>query len=172
FAVPGYTLCPENRISGITREIATAIEFVASRVRGPLAISGHSAGGHLAARMACVNAPLPQPVRNRIRSVLSISGIHDLRPLMRTRMNQTLQLDVFEAEIESPALLIPVQGMRIGCWVGADERPEFLRQNALLANIWTGLAADTSASEVAGRNHFTVLGELSRPDSPMTRWWL
>ncbi len=171
-AVPGYTLCPEIRISGITREITRAVEFAADRVAGPLAIAGHSAGGHLAARMACVNAPLRQEVRSRIRSVLSISGVHDLRPLMRTRMNQTLNLDVFESEIESPALLIPVAGIRMACWAGKQERPEFLRQNALLANIWTGLGADISAHEAEGRNHFTIVADLADPDSAMTGRWL
>src|SRR5690554_6665456 len=32
FAVPGYTLCPEIRISGITREIVSAVELVAGKV--------------------------------------------------------------------------------------------------------------------------------------------
>lgn len=169
FAVPGYTLCPEARIGEITREIAAAVEFLGRQVEGPVAISGHSAGGHLAARMACTNATIAQDLRGRISRVLSISGVHDLRPLLRTQMNSTLQLDQFEAEIESPALLRPVEGIRVSCWVGADERPEFVRQNALLANIWTGLGADTSTEIVSGRHHFDVIAALCDPDSEMTR---
>src|SRR5690606_20337566 len=76
------------------------------------------------------------------------------------------------SEIESPALLIPVAGIRMACWAGKQERPEFLRQNALLANIWTGLGADISAHEAEGRNHFTIVADLADPDSAMTGRWL
>ena len=46
-AIPSYTLAPRLRIHEITREIASAIEFVAGIVAGPLRLIGHSAGGHL-----------------------------------------------------------------------------------------------------------------------------
>src|SRR5260370_28178142 len=45
-AMPSYSLCPDARISDITREIAAAIEFVAREVQGKIALCGHSAGGH------------------------------------------------------------------------------------------------------------------------------
>jgi arylformamidase len=51
-AIPGYTLAPVARLSEITAEIARAAWFVATRVPGKMVIAGHSAGGHLAARMA------------------------------------------------------------------------------------------------------------------------
>ena len=51
-AMPSYDLCPEVRIADITRQIARAICVMAARTDGPLALVGHSAGGHLVARMA------------------------------------------------------------------------------------------------------------------------
>ncbi len=51
-AMPSYTLCPEIRIAGIVREIGAAIGKAAAMVDGPLMLTGHSAGGHLASRMA------------------------------------------------------------------------------------------------------------------------
>jgi hypothetical protein len=117
--------------------------------------------------MACTDAHLSRDMRKRLQKVMSISGIHDLRPLLRTELNRTLQLDQIEAEVESPALLRPLEGVRLSCWVGAEERPEFLRQNALLANIWTGLGADTSAHVVAGRHHFNIIDGLANPRSDM-----
>jgi len=74
-------------------------------------------------------------VASRIRHVVSISGVHDLRPILRTGMNATLAIDEAEAQAESPALLRPKDNARITCWVGGGERAEFLRQSALLANI-------------------------------------
>jgi arylformamidase len=84
-------------------------------------------------------------------------------------LNGTLHIDESEALAESPALLRPVDGARITCWVGGGERAEFLRQNALLANIWTGLGATTSAVVEPDRHHFNVIDGLADPDHPLTR---
>ena len=54
------------------------------------------------------------------------------------------------------------------CWAGADERPEFRRQNALLANIWTGFGVATSALEEPDRHHFNIIDGLCEPGSKLT----
>ena len=168
-AMPSYTLCPETRISGIVGEAAAAIEKAAAMVDGPLMLTGHSAGGHLASRMVTTASPLASDVARRIRQVVSISGLHDLRPLMFTALNEILNIDEREASTESPALLRPMQGARITCWVGGGERSEFLRQSALLANIWTGLGAATDSVVEPDRHHFNVVDGLADPDHPLTR---
>jgi acetyl esterase/lipase len=163
-----YTLAPEARIAGITAEIAAAVAVAADAVAGPIHLTGHSAGGHLVARMGCAGV-LPEALGARIAHVLSVSGVHDLRPLLRTAMNETLRLDPAEAATESPALLTPRAGLRITCAVGSDERPEFLRQNDLLANVWWGLGADTRAVHLPGLHHFDVIDGLATPDGALTR---
>ena len=168
-AMPSYTLCPDIRIGGIVREIGSAVEAAAGMVAGPIRLTGHSAGGHLVSRMICANSPLPDAVRSRIANTVSISGVHDLRPMMATAMNETLKIDRAEAEGESPALLEPMAGARIACWVGAAERSEFVRQNALLANAWTGLGAETLTVEELDRHHFNVIDGLADPDHALTR---
>jgi acetyl esterase/lipase len=166
-AMPGYTLCPQVRISDITRQIAAAIAAAARELGGPIRLAGHSAGGHLVTRMLCQDAPLPESVAARIASVVSISGVHDLRPLIHTAMNADLRLDRTEATTESPALLEPRPGVPLTCWVGAAERPEFRRQNALLANIWTGFGVSTRVVEEPERHHFNVIDGLCEPKSPL-----
>ncbi len=166
--LPSYTLAPDARIAEITADIGDAIACAAARVAGPIRLAGHSAGGHLVSRMVCTDSPLPEPVQQRVAHVLSISGVHDLRPLLRTAMNATLRMDAEEARSESPALLVPRTGTRLTAWVGADERPEFLRQNDLLANIWTGLGADTWTVHDVGRHHFDVIAGLEQPASALT----
>jgi acetyl esterase/lipase len=168
-ALPSYTLAPDARLTDMTGEIARALSAAAERVDGPVSLAGHSAGGHLVTRMLCRNAPLGKTLRARIRQVVSISGLHDLRPLMKLEMNQVLRLDDAEAVMESPALQYPVEGARLTCWVGADERPEFLRQNDLLANIWTGLGAETKAVRVPAKHHFNVIADLEDRDSALTQ---
>jgi len=168
-AMPSYTLCPESRIGGITREVGAAITAAAARIDGPIFITGHSAGGHLAARMVSASSPLLSEVAARVAHTVPISALADLRPLMHTEMNDTLHIDDGEAAAESPALLAPLSGACVTCWVGADERPEFRRQSALLANIWTGLGAATALVEEPGRHHFNVIDGLEDPDHPLTR---
>jgi arylformamidase len=168
-AMPSYTLCPEVRISEITTQVARVISAVAERVAGPVALAGHSAGGHLVSRMGCADSPLPAAVRRRIQHIVSISGLHDLRPLLKTSMNKTLRMDEAEAARESPALLLPMPGANVTCWVGGKERPEFIRQNALLANIWTGLGARMAEHVADGRHHFDVIEDLANPRSDLIR---
>ena len=163
-----YTLAPEARIAAITAEIAAALAVAAEAVAGPIHLTGHSAGGHLVARMGCAGV-LPEALGARIAHVLSVSGVHDLRPLLRTAMNETLRLDAAEAAAESPALLTPRAGLRITCAVGGDERPEFLRQTDLLANVWWGLGAETRAVHLPGLHHFDVIDGLAVPDGVLTR---
>lgn len=168
-AMPSYTLCPDIRVGGIVREVGAAIEAAAGMIGGAIRLTGHSAGGHLVSRMICTSSPLPESVRNRIVNTVSISGVHDLRPMMATAMNETLKIDHAEARAESPALLEPMAGARIACWVGAAERSEFVRQNALLANAWTGLGATTLVVEEPDRHHFNVIDGLADPAHPLTQ---
>jgi len=166
-AMPGYTLCPQTRIAHITRQVGAAIAAAARQLGGPIRLIGHSAGGHLVSRMMCRDAPLPGAVTDRLAAVVSLSGVHDLRPLLRTAINDDLHLDLAEADAESPALLLPREEVPLTCWVGAEERPEFVRQNALLANIWTGCGVKTRLVEEPGKHHFDVVEGLTRPDSPL-----
>lgn len=167
-AMVSYTLAPQARVAEITQEVVRAVCAAAKKVKGPIRLAGHSAGGHLVTRMMCEGV-LPEDVAARVAHVLSISGVHDLRPLLRTKMNETLHLTQSEALSESPALLVPHRDTRLTCVVGVDERPEFLRQNELLANIWRGLGADTRAIELPGENHFTIIAGLEDRDGPLTR---
>lgn len=168
-ALPSYPLAPGARIAEITAAATAAITAAAALVPGPLRLAGHSAGGHLVARMACAPSPLPAAVAARLEHVLSISGLHDLRPLLATRMNATLGLTLAEARAESPALCEPLPGTRLTAWVGADERPEFRRQSALIANAWAGFDTDIRLVEAPGRHHFDVIAELALPGSALTR---
>ncbi|MFC0199944.1 alpha/beta hydrolase [Paracoccus rhizosphaerae] len=167
-AMPAYTLAPQARIAAMTAEVAGAVADAAARVPGPIALTGHSAGGHLATRMVCAGV-LPDDVAARVTACVPISPLADLRPLMRTAMNDTLHLDASEAWAESPALQEPRPGIPVTTWVGGMERPEFIRQARLLADIWAGLGAETECVVDPGLHHFNVIDALARPDSPLMR---
>lgn len=168
-AMPSYTLCPDASLTEISREIAAATECAAAEVEGPVILSGHSAGGHLALRMICEDTPLAPSCLARLVRVVSISGLHDLRPLMATKMNEILRIDPDLARRESPLLLSPVRDVPCVVWVGGSERPEFVRQSRILADVWTGLGVDIACVEEPGRHHFDVIDGLTSPEHPLTR---
>jgi len=169
-SVPSYVLTPEARIAEITQHIARAVDVAAQMVPGPIYLAGHSAGGHLVSRLGCRDVGLNCAAR--LSHILSISGVHDMRPLLHTAMRKDLRLDLAEATAESPALNTPRTAMRLTTWVGQNERPEFIRQSELLANVWAGLGADTACVIEPNRHHFDVIDGLCNPHSPMVQSWL
>lgn len=160
-AMPSYDLCPDARIGAITGQIERAVGAVAAAVPGPLRLTGHSAGGHLVARMAC--ADLDPVWRGRVARVVPISPLSDLGPLRDTTMNDKLRIDAAEAAAESPRLLRPA-GLPVTVWVGANERPAFRDQARWLSEAWR-----CDLVEDPERHHFDVIEGLARPDSPLTR---
>jgi acetyl esterase/lipase len=167
--LPSYDLAPAVSISEITRQMGAAISKAASMVSGPIRLAGHSAGGHLVTRMICQDSPLAPSVLKRIDRVVSISGLHDMRPLLNTKMNDDFQMTEDEAVAESPALNQPIANVELVCWVGAEERPEFIRQSVLLANIWAGCGIQTSIHQAKDQHHFNVIDGLVDPQSALSR---
>lgn len=161
-AMPSYPLCPEVRIAEITQAFAAALPVMAALVDGPIRLAGHSAGGHLVARMAAPGM-LPAAVAARLARIVPISPVADLAPLMQTSMNETLGIDAAEAAAESP-LHQPAPGVPVTVWVGAAELPAFLDQAERLADAW---GADRHAAE--GRHHFDVIEPLAEPGGDLTR---
>lgn len=152
-AMPSYTLAPEARISRITQEVAQAVVFAAERVAGPVVVTGHSAGGHLAARMGTLGLA-------RLARVVPISPVAELSPLMATAMQADLRLTEAECAAESPARLKRLCDAHV--WVGAQERPAFLWQARLLSEEW---ACPWTADP--GRHHFDVIDALADPASAL-----
>ncbi|MEX0300056.1 MAG: alpha/beta hydrolase [Kordiimonas sp.] len=167
--MPSYDLCPNIRIAGITKQIGAAINKAAAMIGGPIHITGHSAGGHLAVRMGCTNTPLKAEVLNRIGNIVGISGLYDLNPLMLTSMNKDLKIDEAEAASESPVLLVPHTNITFTSWVGAIERPEFLRQSKLLQTAWKKHDVSVEYTEASDRHHFDVIAPLADANSALTQ---
>ncbi|MEP3427796.1 MAG: alpha/beta hydrolase [Roseibium sp.] len=162
--LPSYDLAPEVKISEITRQITQAVIKAAQRVTGPIRLTGHSAGGHLVSRMICEDTSLPPEVLDRIEKIVSISGLHDMRPLRNTKMNEAFLLSEEDAVSESAALMRPVRDVPVTAWVGGDERPEFIRQSQLLADAWPNAEFYVDA----GKHHFDVVEGLAEPGSAIT----
>ena len=84
-AVAGYDLCPQVTIAQIVDQIRTACLFLWRRFGQRLMVYGHSAGGHLAACMVATDWKRldPKAPRDLVPAGHSVSGLFDLKPLVR-----------------------------------------------------------------------------------------
>lgn len=162
-AIPSYAVVPNTRISNIAPKISQALELAASKVLGPIAICGHSAGGHLVARLLCQNIDLSSDVTARLTHCMPISPVSDLRPLVSAKGFADLALDEREAANESPVLNKDIRDVETTVWVGAEERPAFLDQARWLAQAW----GNAELHIAPGRHHFDVIQDLEDSNSPM-----
>ncbi len=166
-AVISYPLAPSAPISEITNSVQKAVTAIGAAFDGSLRLIGHSAGGHLVTRMACKGV-LYTEIKQRIERIVSVGGLYDLRPLLNTKLNDELRLSLDTAASESPALLDPAS-IPLTVWVGANDRPEFIRQNRVITESWTGKGADLSSTYDPGHDHFTVIDQLRDPKSDLTQ---
>ncbi|TRD20605.1 alpha/beta hydrolase [Palleronia caenipelagi] len=164
-AMPSYTLAPQITLTTMAERLAAAVEMLAGEVPDvPIRLVGHSAGGHMVARLIAEGSALPDVVLARITHVMSISPISDLTPLLGLALNDDLRLTPEEAQAESPLFLNKRSKTLVSVWVGADELPAFVDQARWLAGAW-----DAPLHEVAGRHHFDIIDALRDAESDMVR---
>lgn len=167
-AVVGYDLCPIVTIGDIIEQIRRACVFLWQRFGRRLLVTGHSAGGQLAAAMVATDwqALYPKAPADLVPAGWAMSGVFDLTPLISVNMNQDLKLDAAEARRLSP-LFWPVPPARtFDAAVGDLETDEFKRQSRAMAETWRKAGAATRYTEFPG-NHFTVIEALADPQSAM-----
>jgi arylformamidase len=168
-AIPGYDLCPQVSIENIIQQMRMAARALAPLSRR-LVVSGHSAGGHLAACLMAtdwrsIDAALPKDL---IKAAYAISGLFDLRPLVETSINNALGLDQATARRASPLFWPPPSRGSLDAVVGGTESAEYFRQSRMIVDAWGRAGIETSFAEAPGANHFTAIAPLADPASPMT----
>jgi arylformamidase len=167
-AIPSYDLCPDVTVDHIILQMRMASRELA-RLGQPLVISGHSAGGHLAACMLATDwlafdASLPVDL---VTAAYAISGLFDLGPLVETSINKALRLNQAAARAASPLFWnVPVGGS-LDAVVGGNESAEYFRQSRTIVERWGAAGIATRFGTVAAANHFTAIAPLADPDAPM-----
>jgi len=158
-AVPSYDLCPDVRIGDIVEQMRVACAVLHREAGAPIIVSGHSAGGHLAACLLATEAHAP--------AAYAISGLFELAPLIPTSINDKVGLDEAEAEALSPLFWPAPEGKTLDAVVGGEESSEFLRQSAAIVRAWGEQGVQTRYEEIASANHFTIIAPLADPASDM-----
>ena len=168
-AVPTYDLCPQVSVAEIIEQMRSAMRALAG-LSGRLIISGHSAGGHLAACMLATDwkaydASLPSDL---VRAAYTISGLFDLEPLVPTSINKALRLDEASARAASPLFWQPPTHGSLDAVVGEAESAEYHRQSRSIVEAWGEAGIATQFGSMADANHFTAIAPLADPTSSMT----
>lgn len=167
-----YTLMPAVRMDEVVRQCRQAVRWVSEHAgehdldARRIWVAGHSAGGHLTAAIAAAD----WPGRPALAGGFAFSGLHDLEPIRRCYLNQTLAMDVQEVSRNSP---VHMPAPHEGDWtlyVGGLEGEEYLRQSVALAQTWPSNASRRMALEVVeSENHFSLVAPLEDPDSALAR---
>ncbi len=168
-AVPTYTLCPQVSVADIIEEMRQAARELA-KLSDRLIISGHSAGGHLAACMLATDwkaydASLPPQL---VISAYAISGLFELELLVPTSINKALGLDQATARAASPLFWKPPSHGSLDAVVGEAESAEYHRQSRNVVDVWGNAGLETRYGVVPAANHFTAIAPLADPASSMT----
>jgi len=172
--VSNYALCPKVTLPEITRQCRAAVAWAKTTTtefngdRDRVYVAGHSAGGHLTARVLCTNwvedYGLPA---DTVKAAYAISGLFDLAPLRYSFVQPMLQLDEDVIQAESPLFNIPSRAPPLIADVGGDESAEFRRQSADYVNAWQAAGLTGRYVEQPGKNHFTAIEGFADPDSAL-----
>lgn len=172
--VTNYALCPAVTLPEITRQSRAALAWLRTtrhRYNGDrerIYVAGHSAGGHLAARVLCTDwaADYALPA-DLVKGAYAISGLYDLQPLRYAFVQPSLQLTADIIARESPMLNLPRSAAPLIAEVGSEESDEFRRQSADYIDRWQAAGLTGMYREQAGRNHFNVIHDFNDADSEL-----
>ena len=175
-AVVNYDLCPAVTIANIVDECRRAMLWLVGEgsrhgaAVDRVVISGHSAGGHLVAMLFCTDWSSFGLSRAPFVGGVTLSGVHDLEPLVLSTMNADLCLDAAEARHVSPIQHEPTTDVPLLVAVGRDETSEFARQSQLIFDAWPRNRPPgmTAPLDIPDRHHFSVVLDHADADSALT----
>jgi len=160
-ALPNYRLAPKVRIEEIVDDAIAAMNWLfANGMKHGVAtervvVSGHSAGGHLAAALLATPVARFGFDPGRIAGAVPMSGLFDFEPLLKFSYNADLKLDQASARRLTLLDKTPTVDAPLLVAVGADESSEFQRQSAALAKAWIPRVSDLLV--LPGLNHFSIV---------------
>jgi arylformamidase len=164
-ALVEYTLAPQASMTQIVQEIGRFLDYIAEnrdrlRIgRGPVALVGHSAGGHLS--LLHRSHPL-------LTHTTAISPLVDLEPISLSWLNDKLNLSASEVDLYSPLRHIDA-GTPMTIAVGAAELPELVRHAHDYAMVAENAGVRVDYVPIEGRNHFSILEELASPTGTLAQ---
>jgi arylformamidase len=173
--LPNYALAPRVTIDTIVGQVRRAVAWTHRNAEGfggdpsRIVVSGHSAGGHLTATTLLADRAAAGLPADAVKGGCAISGLFDLEPILETSINDDVRLDPASAARNSPLRHLRPGLPPLVVAAGALEPEEFLRQSRVFADAWRAAGAPCDDQVLPGLDHFTVVQELAKADSPLTR---
>jgi arylformamidase len=170
-ALPSYRLAPTVRIADIIADMRAFLVALYTHTGRRAVVTGHSAGGHLTGAMLATDwSQIAGVPADLVRAGYAISGVFDVAPLLTTSIGVALHETVASARAISPQFWRPPsKNVWLTAAVGAAESPEFIRQSADFAGVWSAAGIAAECVLIPGANHFSILDDLMRPDSAMVQ---
>lgn len=175
FAAIDYPLAPAARLEQIVDDCRAAMRWLHAHADAlgldptRIVVAGSSAGAHLAAMVALPDA---RPASALPRATVLVSGVYWLEPLVGTSINAALGLDTARARAASPGLrALHGAAPSLVCW-GEVETDAFKAQSRGFAAALREAGSACETLEIATRNHFDVVLDLTDPDTALGRWTL
>ena len=156
-----YALMPAVRMETLIAQLRRACGWVRGHIGefggdpARLTLSGHSAGGHLAALMRADPA-----FAGAINGALLLSGLYDLAPLQGSFLKELIALTDEEVAHCSPLRHAYSPGGHVALLVGERETAPFHAQSAAFARHLTQAGVDVDAATVTGADHMSLVADL------------
>ncbi|XP_065653495.1 kynurenine formamidase-like [Hydra vulgaris] len=159
-AVVGYDLCPTVSIFEIKKQVLKAFDTIKSRFpEFKLCIIGHSAGAYLAFAFA-------RESKMYIKSLVLISGVYDVTHLIKTKMNELLQIDDKSADTLSLYQCCDkLQTESILFFFGTKESEEFQRQTQEFCEHVSKFNLNVHVCAFENEDHFSLVENFSENQS-------
>ena len=176
-ALINYDLFPGTTMTKVVEQVRGACRWVANNAEtlgaeyNAVHLAGWSAGAHLAAMVLCGTGGAWAGHKLRPSSLLAISGVYDLAPIMQTSANVDLVLDGDQVKPNSPIHLTPPHqpSCPIKLVWGADETAAFHSQSASLARTWRMKGIEVTTLKAPGVHHYAVMDALADENSEVFR---
>ena len=166
-ALPNYRFAPAVRIDAIVDDAVAAVNWLFEQpgLANRMVVSGHSAGGHLAAALFAAPRAALRFDPARIAGGVPISGVFDFQPLKLFSYNADFHLD--DAAIARLNLFDKPRTVAAPLVIaaGAAESSEFVRQSRLLAHAWAPQARELLL--LPGLHHFSVVDAFCERGQPL-----
>ena len=165
-----YTLAPHANIDEMIEQCIRAVQWLYQSAikygydEKKFFLIGSSAGAHLAAMTMLTdweNYDLPDDI---IKGCTLLSGVYDIRPIVKTYINEPLNLDMQTASMLSPLFKVRSHTANLIISWGENETNEFKRQSIEFDKKWKACGNTSHLLEVKGNNHFDIVFNMMKKD--------
>lgn len=183
--MPGYRLAQdwgngapmESILAQMECAVAAVLADAVDRGAPAVHLVGHSAGGHLVAMLHRTDwsaLGLSAAAQGKLRSVFSLAGLFDIRPLLGCYVNDDIGMSRQSAERVSPHLqpAPDAAGCPLHLVLPEFDTPEFFRQTREYQEKLLRAGQDCRLHVVADRDHLDLIERLPDEDDALMGYLL